>query len=159
MVASDDLLRLDIARWRLALIWFGGCAFFFLLLVAQSLGGAYGTQVQRAWALPTFMPTLALMTSVFAADAMKPATGTRAFVRRGFTNLSVGLSIFYIIVLFVSVLVQPFAAANSGAADIVTARLELLELSNLWLAPLQSIVVGALGVLFFLKQDDKTKKS
>jgi hypothetical protein len=36
----------------------------------------------------------------------------------------------------------------------VVDRIRILETSNLWLAPLQGLVVVALGILFFLKQND-----
>ena len=43
----------------------------FLLLIAQSYGGAYGdTDVSDVWKwfLPTIMPTLSLMVGVFVVD-------------------------------------------------------------------------------------------
>ena len=152
-------LPLDSARWQLAMVWVPSCAVLFLILVAQSLGGAYGTQLQRAWgwALPTFLPTLALMTSVFAADALSVRTKSPAYVRRSFFGLAMGLSLFYLFTVFVSVGAQPFVGMVTAAPDMVVARLELLELSNMWLSPLQSMVVAALGVLFFLKEQ-KDKK-
>ena len=148
------LLTLDKARWRLAVTWFPSCGVLFLVLVSQSLAGAYGTQVPRAWgwALPTFLPTLALMLSVFAADALKPEGQGQLFVRRNFCNLALSVSIFYLVVVFLSLALQPLVEPIAGAPDIVAARLDMLELSNIWLSPLQSIVVAAIGVLFFLKE-------
>ncbi|MGV6851924.1 MAG: hypothetical protein ACWA5R_07075 [bacterium] len=150
---SIKQIRLEKARWHLATTWFPAGGIIFLLLIAQSLGGAYGDQVQRAWgwALPNFLPTLALMVSVFTSDALKPTTDKVTFVRKNFYYLALGLSIFYVITILMSLLVQPFL--NPGnTSDLITARLELLEMSNIWLAPLQGLVVAALGVLFFIKE-------
>lgn len=143
-------IPLDRVRWRLALIWFPASGVFVLLLIAQAVLGAYGQEAARAfsWALPNFLPTLSLMVSVFAADALKPADAEPAQVRRGFAALAVWLSVFYFVLLLGSLLIQPFA----GHADTPADRLRFLEMSNLWLAPLQSLVVLALGVLFFLKK-------
>jgi hypothetical protein len=156
---NDDVLRLDKARWGLAITWLPSCAVLFLIFVIQSIAGAYGTQAQRAWgwALPTFLPTLALMISVFAADAFRIADASIVYVRRSFYRLSLGLSIFYLLIVFLSVLAQPFIGTASNATDLATARLELLELSNIWLSPLQSLVVAAIGVLFFLKEERRRR--
>jgi hypothetical protein len=154
--SGADLLRLEKARWRLAVIWFPCGGLIFLILIAQSIGGAYGDQVQRAWgwALPNFLPTLALMVSVFAADALKPSTGTAIYVRKNFCSLALSLSIFYVLVILISLVGQLFAGQVSDAPDLTTARLKLLEMSNMWLAPLQGLVVASLGVLFFLKEGE-----
>ncbi len=151
---EPGLIRLETARWRLAVIWFPGCGLLFLILVAQSIGGAYGDQLQRAWgwALPNFLPTLALMVSVFAADALNPLSETASYVRKNFCYLAIGLSIFYILVILISLVTQPLAGEINDAPDLITARLELLEMSNMWLAPLQGLVVASLGLLFFLKE-------
>ena len=147
-------IPLETARWRLAAIWFPSCGIIFLIMIAQSIGGAYGDELQRAWswALPNFLPTLALMLSVFAADALRPAGESETLVRRNFAFLSLCVSIFYVVVILISLLAQPIFGTYADTSDQVAARLELLETSNLWLGPLQSLVVAAIGVLFFLKE-------
>ncbi len=152
MADGPAVISLDKARWRLALLWFPFSAILFGILVVQSIGGVYGAEAQRAWgwALPNVLPTLALMVSVFAADAMKasdPALG----VRRGFSHLATALSAFYLLAIFASVFGQAFVDLDDGQTD-AERRLALLDLSNIWLAPLQSLVVAAIGVLFFLKE-------
>jgi hypothetical protein len=148
------LILLDVARWRLAVVWFGICGTVFVVLAAQSLGGVYETRVQSAWAwaLPNFVPTLALMVSVFAADALRPYEETRSVkVRETFFKLAMGLSIFYLLVLLATILAQPIIMTKVGDPNMD--QVGILEVSNLWLAPLQGLVVAALGVLFFLRQD------
>jgi hypothetical protein len=79
-------------------------------MAAQSLGGAYENRLQSAWAwaLPNFIPTLALMVSVFAADALRPYDETRSLkVRRPFFKMSFGLSVFYLALLLTTILAEP----------------------------------------------------
>ena len=153
---EPGLIRLEKARWRLAVIWFSSCGLIFLILVAQSIGGAYGDQLQRAWgwALPNFLPTLALMVSVFTADALTPLSGAATYVRKNFCYLAIGLSIFYILLILISLVAQPLVGEIIDAPDLITARLKFLEMSNMWLAPLQGLVIASLGVLFFLKEGE-----
>lgn len=148
------MIPLEQARWRLALIWFPACGLLFLLLVIQSMGGAYGDDLPRAWgwALPNFVPTLSLMISVFAGGALVTQS-TKVRVRRNFLALSMSVSIFYLVILFLSVLAQPVIPLFNTTTTM--SRIEMLETSNLWLGPLQGLVVIALGVLFFLKEDQK----
>jgi hypothetical protein len=160
MPRSKQSVPLGAARHRLALIWFPSCALIFLILIAQSVGGAYGERAQIAWgwALPNFMPSLALMMSAYAADALKPPDGDEPSVRRAFLTLAIALSVFYLLLVVLSILLQPVFGAAGGDGDPASDRLELLDLSNLWLAPLQALVVGALGVLFFVKDGETEKK-
>lgn len=149
------MVPLENVRWKLALVWFSTCSFVFILLIVQSLGGAYGDELQRlwGWALPNFLPTLALMLSVFAADALRPTDDAQLVVRQNFYRLSMGLSLFYLVILLITLLMQPIA--NFVAEGDTPARIEMLETSNLWLGPIQGLVVVALGVLFFLREDKK----
>jgi hypothetical protein len=156
---SKQLVSLDRARWRLAAVWFPACGVVFLLLIGQSIGGVFGDEIQRVWgwALPNFVPTLALMISVFAAEAVKPHAKDTSFVRKNFYLLALGLSVFYLGLLLFSILIQPFLHWINGAAGGgIAARMDLLETSNLWLGPLQGLVVGSLSVLFFLQKEQKS---
>ncbi len=143
------MICLEKARWRLAATWFPAAALLLLLLVGQSIMGVYGGSLQRvwSWALPNFLPTLALMVSVFAAEALNPNDSGTVFVRRNFCTLSLGLSVFYLVLLLLTILIPPLLPATDGPVD----RIKILENSNLWLGPVQGLVVMALGVLFFTK--------
>jgi hypothetical protein len=148
-------IHLEVARWRLALLWFSVCGVIVLLLIAQSVGGVFGGQLQRVWgwALPNFLPTLALMVSVFAAEALRPGEAAGIQVRRNFFVLAAGLSVFYLGLLLVAILVQPLLQIFNGGVGGMAVRIELLETSNIWLGPMQGLVVASLGVLFFLKEE------
>jgi hypothetical protein len=149
-------IPLEHARWSLARLWFIGSGVIFVLLVAQSTGTIYDGALQTVWgwALPNFVPTLALMVSVFAADALKPYSETDSSkVREPFYKLARGLSIFYLFVLLATILSEPiFLYFRQGTK---VSAIDLLQVSNLWLGPLQGVVVAALGVLFFLKDEDR----
>jgi hypothetical protein len=155
---KQNVLPLDKARWQLAILWFPCGGVIFIVLILQSLGGAYGEDVQRlwSWALPNFLPTLALMVSVFAADALKANKKTSYLVNRNFCRLSVWISAFYLIILTLSIVSFPLLNYfNNGSMH---DRIKILQTSNLWLGPIQGLVVMVLGVLFFLKEDEKDNK-
>jgi hypothetical protein len=153
----NGMVTLEKARWQLAVIWFPAAAVLFIILVLQSLGGTYGSDLQRVWgwALPNFLPTIALMLSVFAAEALRPRKTTDTHVQKNFCTLASWLSVFYLAMLFLSILSPP-VLNYFGVLKGDTSKAALLETSNLWLGPLQGLVVVALGVLFFLKKEGPT---
>lgn len=153
------LVELEDARWQLARIWFGFGALILLILIAQSIGNVYQEDILRAWgwALPNFLPTIALMVSVFAADALKKESVESLKVRSNFLKLSTYLSIFYLLIFLTSIISPPIALLLRGVPD--ERAIDILELSNLWLAPIQGLVIMCLGVLFFLKEDGASPES
>ena len=129
---------------RLATVWFALGGVIFLLLVIQTVMGYYGQRATDAWGwfLPNVMPTLSLIVGVLVLDQMGGGVKTRtadAFLYR----LALGLSCAYLLLILLSILVQPFAPLPP---------LELMQQSNLWLGPLQGLVAGTLGA-FFIKAD------
>ena len=149
------MIMLEVARARLATVWFVGSGVVFLLLVAQSLGGMFGSQLEKAWAwaIPNIAPTLSIMVSVFAAYALVAVAEEDKYrVRKTFFNLAYGLSIFYILNLIVVIAAAPFAATANGAAA-VAHPVDVLHTSNFWLGPLQGLTAAALAALFFTKTE------
>jgi hypothetical protein len=145
------MIMLEVARARLATVWFLGSAVVFLLLVAQSLGGMFGSQLDEAWAwaIPNIAPTLSLMISVFAAYALvATAEEDKYRVRKTFFSLAYGLSIFYILNLIVVIAAAPFSAATANGSAI-----DVLHTSNFWLGPLQGLTAAAMAALFFTKTE------
>ncbi|MEM7721074.1 MAG: hypothetical protein AAF376_01755 [Pseudomonadota bacterium] len=138
------------ARLQLARIWFPAAGILFLILVVQSLTLVHGDEVQQvfSWALPNFLPTISLMMSVFAQDALvrDEQEIDKVFVRSSFLKISKWISLFYVALLFISV----FAASVTGDRP-----LDTLEVSSIFLGPIQGLVVGALGVLFFVREEQK----
>jgi hypothetical protein len=137
-------MPLSTARNRLAVLWLVSAALLFLLLIAQSVLGHFENESQKvwSWALPTIMPTLTLMVSVLGADALRPDAPT-VLVRTAFFRLAFLSSLFYLFLVIATLLVEPFTSINFP---------DLLQMSNLWLGPLQGLVTGALGLLFFTRR-------
>ena len=54
-------------------------------------------------------------------------------------NSSAGVSVFYLAMVSLTLLVQPF---------LTTPALELMQRSNLWLGPLQGLAAATLGAFF-----------
>lgn len=153
-MSSSDRTSLDLARRRLAQIWFAGSGVFLLLIIGQAIGTVYRNQTQDlfSWALPTFLPTLSLILSVLAANAIVPpdAAEDETQVRRTFYDLSLWISVFYLVVLIGSTIAAPLAASSINDASYKA--LNVLQLSNFWLTPLQSLVVVITGTMFFTKE-------
>jgi hypothetical protein len=149
-------MTLTKSKWMFASIWLGGAGLVFLILVVQSLVGRYGSQSEDAWAwyLPTVMPTLSLIIGVLASDFRIAATATANSTTsttnadakvlpvsaRGLLWLGVGLSVFYLLLVAVTILAQPFLQGVSP--------IELMHRSNLWLGPLQGLTAGVLAAFF-----------
>ena len=141
-------MRIPIANTKkqLTIIWFSGSGILFALLLLQTIFGKYGTEAKDAWGLilPTFMPALSLIIGVLVSDA----TGSQdseetATVDRFFFRLSCFLSIGYLLTVILTILLGPFAQLS---------LLELMKLSNLWLAPFQGLVTASLGAFFVSKE-------
>jgi hypothetical protein len=145
---ADEMIPLDQARSKLAVLWLAGAALIILILVLQSLLGHYGDNVQEAWGwlLPTLMPTLGMIVTVMGYTALDPKT-LESVVRNFFFKLSFALSVSYVLLILLTVLIQPFVAADAEKS------VQLMRLSNLWLGPVQGLVASSLGVLFVSKKN------
>ena len=132
------------SRWVFASVWLGGAGLVFSILVVQSLVGRYGTQSQDAWAwyLPTVMPTLSLIIGVLVSDFRAASANAKPLPvsTKGLLWLGLGLSVFYLLLVAVTILVQPFLQDVSP--------IELMHRSNLWLGPLQGLTAGVLAAFF-----------
>jgi hypothetical protein len=127
---------------RLGLLWFTSAGVIFAFVLAQSLLGRYGGDLSDAWSwlLPNLMPTLSLIVGVFVADMQKGIVEKTvdAFVFR----LAIGLSVVYFLTILITLLAIPLSDQH-GMQPI-----DLLNTSNLWLAPLQGLAAAALGAFF-----------
>jgi cytochrome bd-type quinol oxidase subunit 2 len=132
-------MPLEDARVRLTTIWLIGAGLIFGILTVQSIEGRYGAQLQQAWAwfIPTVLPTLSLMCGVIGASAL--GTKDPRQVRPDYFKIARWLSICYLVVLALTILLEPFSPMDP---------IQLFTASNYWLTPLQGLVVGATGILF-----------
>jgi hypothetical protein len=137
------MMPLEEARLRLARIWFIGAGTIFLLLIAQSIVGKYQGRAQEVWGwgLPAIVPALSLILSTLGAEALQQRQDQQ--VKSSFARIAAGLSMSYLGLILMTILVEPLTTFDS---------LELLKLSNLWLGPLQGIVISSIGVLFFSRR-------
>jgi hypothetical protein len=140
----NDRAPLSLCQRRLAMIWFAGSGLIAILLVAQTIRSKYGDQPEKAWSwfLPTILPTLSLIVGAVAYEASRPQEA--ATVDRFFFKLSISLSVVYLLLVLATLIFQPLTQMTP---------LRLMDISNLWLGPIQGLVGIALGALFVSHRD------
>ena len=121
---------------RLFSVWFISCTVLFIILAIQSLNDFYDGKEKEAWEwfLPMVMPTLMLMISVYIYSPESDKNVDSMIYYAAFWG-----SIVYLIAVAIPLLYHPFSAKPT---------LEIMRLSNLWLAPVQGLVASAIGVFF-----------
>ena len=135
-------MTLGKSKWTLAVIWLVGAGLILTLMVGQSLFDVYGARTEEAWSwyLPTVMPSLSLILGVLVADFRAAKAAPESRRKAGpLLGLAIGVSVFYLMMVSLTLLVQPFLA---------TPPLELMQRSNLWLGPLQGLAAATLGAFF-----------
>jgi len=140
-IKSKQRIPLEQARNSLTIVWFVGAGLSFVLLAAQSIvGDVFKNSLQEVWGwyTPTVFPTSALILGVIGATALQPGYDKRV-VKTFFFKLARALSAFYLLILLLTMLLAPFSKLQG---------MELFTVSNYWLAPIQSLVVAAITVLF-----------
>jgi hypothetical protein len=101
-----------------------------------------------AWLLPGILPTLSLIIGVLVMDAL--GMSVRAATVDGFMFWAAfGLSVFYLVIVALPILLQPFSAIEP---------LWMLRQSNLWLGPMQGLV-GAAPAAFFIDAPRTTREN
>lgn len=129
------------SKRKLAIAWCIGVGLIFFVLLIQTLLGHYGDKAKEAWAwfLPSILPTFSLIISgVVVSGPLGKELETKTVDRFAF-QLSLALSICYLIVVSLTIFISPF---------LTLPPLELMNMSNLWLAPMQGFVSAALAVFF-----------
>ncbi len=132
-------------RRRIATAWLLGSGLIYLLVLLQTLFGYYGSGADAAWSwiLPVTLPNLSLIIGVMVASARKSQKGRNEQVSEFVYRLALGLSLFYLAVVLLTLLVQPIVDIEPP---------DLMKQSNLWLAPLQGLVTAALGAFYISKE-------
>jgi hypothetical protein len=143
-------IPLEDARNTLARIWLAGGGAAFLLLAVQSILGKYEGQMQEVWSwfVPTVLPTISLMLGVIGAGALAETTDEK-WVKVSYYDISKYLSAFYLAILALTLLLQPFTDKPP---------MQLYTLTNYWMGPLQGMVVGVLGILFTSQEQKRAAK-
>ena len=132
-------------RRRIATAWLLGSGLIYLLVLTQTLFGYYGSDAEAAWSwiLPITLPNLSLIIGVMVAGARKGQKGRNEQVSEFVYRLALGLTLFYLAVVLLTLLVQPIVDIEPP---------DLMKQSNLWLAPLQGLVTAALGAFYISKE-------
>lgn len=133
-------LSLAHCKRRLAITWLIGAGLPFLLLVVQTLIGHYGDTTQQVWSwfLASVTPTVGLIIAVLATQALQQAIADRP-VDAFFYRLSLGLSIFYLLLIWLMLLVAPLSTVELS---------QMIHDSGAWLGAMQGFVTAALGVFY-----------
>lgn len=137
---NNQRIPLEEARNSIAKWWLPGAGLTVVIIVVQIILGRYQGSVQEVWAWfqPTVFPTSALILGVMGAVALQPDSDRRT-VNRFYFGLSRGLAIFYLLILLLILLLDPFAPVHG---------MDLFNTVNFFLPAIQSIVVGVITVLF-----------
>ncbi|MDD5274155.1 MAG: hypothetical protein PHU14_15740 [Methylovulum sp.] len=141
-------IKMSLCKKWLVGVWFSFGAILFLIMVVTTMVGAYENIAESIWSwfLPSLMPTLSLMIAVLVVDNQDTGRENQTADRFLF-GLSLGISIFYLLLLILVIFIQPFTHSFPEAP------LEGFKKSNLWLGPLQGLVAAALGAFFINKKN------
>jgi heme/copper-type cytochrome/quinol oxidase subunit 3 len=140
-------LPTDVCKKRLTLEWFVGSGLLFFVFLFQTFFGHYGEKASEAWGwlLPSVMPTLLLIASVWTLDAL--GKGVKLGSVDGFIFwLAFSLSAAYLVVVALTILLQPLVATSPDE------YLHLMNQASLFLGPFQGLVSASLGA-FFVKSE------
>ncbi len=147
-------------QMRLALLWLVPSLGLFVLLITQTYNQRFDQPNQAwEWLTPIVLPTISVIVGGIVHTASNPEANHT--IDQNLYRLCLWLSWFYLGVLVLSlVLAGPAAAlaarraAETGITDKtkILTPLQWLEMSKLWLMPLQAPVGIVLGVFFASSQ-------
>ena len=141
---SRRLPTLEATRAHLFRLWMVGSGICALILASEAVGGRFDPDPSEVfgWLMPNVLPTLSLMVALIRAEATQAEEDTQ-LVKPLFASFAIWGSRVYLGAILITILVEPFTNYQP---------LELLKLSNLWLGPLQGLVVSSIGVLFLTER-------
>ena len=144
-----DRIKLSLALNRLTRLWWPMSTVIFTVLVLQSIFGKYGSAVEQAWAwlLPTLFPTLSVLV---VSQVVNVRNVTVNSVKVSSYRLTWALSLFYLLMAFAVIFLQPFVSLPA---------LTFLSASNLYLAPLQGLVLAALYFLIVSRGHERFREA
>lgn len=140
------------AQKKLATLWFVSAGLLAILFVVFTAVGRFDTQTSKGWEWysQNVVPTLGLMLSTFFINYNTQEANK--VVDIFFFKLSYGISLFYLLLLYLTVLLAPLAFSVAGMSII-----ELFEKSKIYFIIVQGILTYSLG-LFFTKEATKSEK-
>lgn len=142
------MLTMRNCQRSLLLIWLVGLTPTLSLVSIRTIVGAFSGVEQEVWSwfIPTFLPSVTLMIGAYSRVALDTEQDS-VTVDTFFFRLSIGLSIFYLLSLFLVIGYQPFAG---------DAVMTIFQRSSLFLAVIQGAVAACLGVFFMSQKREKT---
>jgi hypothetical protein len=125
---------------RLMIVWAVGCGLLLLIVWLQIINGHYADNGQDVieWLLPSIVPTLSLVTGVWANNALKKPQSKKQ-VSKGTYQAVLAVSIFYLVFIGLVFAIQPMVALTP---------IEVVKDSSLILAPLQGVMCAFIGIFF-----------
>jgi hypothetical protein len=131
------------AQKKLAILWFVLSGVLILLFIAFTFTKHFDNKASKGWEWlsQNILPILTLMMATFSSSIKEPSS-KRTTVDRFHFSLAYGISIFYLTILYLTVLAAPIARLSI---------IDVLEQSKLYLVILQSIVSYVLGLFFFTR--------
>lgn len=144
----NDRLILFQCQKRLLITWLIGLIPAILIMSIRGLSGTFENKDQDIWGLfiPMFLPTLTLMIGSYAKTAFVDRSDSMT-VDKFFFKISLGCSIFYISLLTMVIIYQPF---------IDSPALESFSRATIFLSVIQGITSACLGA-FFTSQKNAEK--
>ena len=139
------LVSIKAARQKLAIVWFSGAGLTFIaLLILDTFGNQGHGAVLWDWFLPVVTPNLSLIVGVMFNDLRRKAEKGES-VDSFMYRLALWLSLVYLLLLFITPLLSPFADA-----PLVT----YLQNSKIPLSLVQALATTALGA-FYVQRESK----
>lgn len=151
----NEFIKLSTIRHRLLVLWMIFLVLIFALTFSQTIIGAYENHLKELWSwfLPTIFPTLALMIGSqedpYDFEGSSPKT---VYVRKSRSYTAIFFSAFYLSMVFLTSLCVPLATYYNR----FDSSLDFLNTSQIWLAPLQGLVLISIN-FFFVKSQAVTK--
>ena len=141
-------ISIQTGRRRLLILWVAFCTALFALLMVQSIGGVYGSEVSDVWAwfLPAVVPTLSLMISLFVSNSGRSAN---EFVAILIFYMAFWGSFIYLLAVSIPLLIHPF----------LMQPLEAIHISGLWSGTFQGLVASTITVFFVMRKIEGSKNS
>jgi hypothetical protein len=137
-------LPLKQCRKRIAAMWFSIAGLCFVIMVAQSLLGAYRNTALQAWGwfLANTMPTSSIVVSHLVSDAKERshAGAPGHMIDAFYYKLSMILSSFYLVLILVTLLGWRLTAYQDPY--------DVMALSSVWIGPVQGVVASTITIFF-----------
>jgi hypothetical protein len=128
------------AQRALAGTWFGTSFVIVSIVLIQSILGHYSDPAEAwGWVTTNLVPTLSLMVGILVAENVGKAEPDRD-VDAFLFQLALGLSLFYLLSLLLTLLLSPFAQSLPLAL--------MKQSQQLWIGPIQGLVTASLGAFF-----------